>query len=312
VSGTSARTASGTASSGIKLPGVVVVGEIAAEKRPRYVTGEGVASRVRPISDAAGLTQMGVGVRIVEPGFLGSNRHFHTVEEEWIYVLSGSGVARIGPQRINVRAGCFIGYPPGPRPHDLRAQGNEPLVLLEGGERRKQEEHGWYVDMGLRWRGRKLEKIETPPPPEEGGAEQCTALDACEIVRFDHPVDTSAHRAMRFLSAGTGLSRQAVSWVRVAEGDRSTAFHTHTRTDEWVYILEGRAELRVGDARCEIGPGEFIAHPAGGPPHVMEPIEELTYLMGGQRDPDDVVLYPEHAKKLEGGRLEQWEPEAGL
>ena len=289
------------------LPGVVVVADVPAEQRPRTVKGDGVASRVRPISDAGGLAQMGVGIRIVEPGFLGSNRHFHTVEEEWAYVLSGTGVARIGPHRIDVRAGHFIAYPPGPSPHDFRATGDESLVFLEGGERRKEEEHGFYVDMGLRWRGRKIEKAEAPPPPEEGDASQCVTVDTCESVPFDHALDSGAHRVMRLLSAVTGLTRQVVTWSQVAVGHRSTPFHTHTRTDEWVYVLEGHARLRIGDEHCEVGPGVFVAHPAGGPPHVMEPVKELTYLMGGQRDPDDVVLYPEHDMTLLGGRFEQLE-----
>ena len=150
-----------------ELPGVVVVADVPAEERPRYAKGPSVASRVRPISDVGGLTQMGVGLRIVESGFLSSNRHFHTVEEEWVYVLSGTGLARVGPHRVKVRAGHFVGYPPGPIPHDFRAEGDEPLVLLEGGERRKDEEHGWYVDLDLCFRGRELVKAEAPPPPEE-------------------------------------------------------------------------------------------------------------------------------------------------
>ena len=191
-----------------KLPGVVVVADVPAEDRPRYVKGKGVQSQVRPIGHAAGLAQMGVGIRIVEPGFRGSNRHFHTVAEEWAYVLSGTGVASIGPHRVDVRAGHFVGYPPGPMPHDFLATGSEALVFLEGGERRKQEEHGWYVDMGLRFRSGKIEGADTPPPPEQGDVSQCVALEACQAMSSDHPVDTGAHRTLRRLSAGTGLARQ--------------------------------------------------------------------------------------------------------
>jgi uncharacterized cupin superfamily protein len=243
----------------------------------------------------------------VQPGDAGSKRHFHTVEEEWAYVLSGRGVARIGPLSIEVRAGHFLGYPPGPRPHHFCAAGPEPLVFLEGGERRPDEELGWYVDEGHVFSKGGIREAPGPPPPEEGDASQCVHVDDVEIRPFDHRVEARAHRGMRPLSEGTGLVRQVLTWARVRAGDRSTAFHTHTRTDEWVYVLSGQARLRVGDEHCEIGPGDFVAHPAGGPAHVMEPWSELTYLMGGQRDAEDVVLYPEHGVELRAGRIEPLE-----
>ena len=95
-----------------------------------------------------------------------------------------------------------------------------------------------------------------------------------------------------------------MKWARVRPGDRSTAYHTHDRTDEWVYILDGRARVRVGDDVFEVSAGDFLGHPAGGPAHVMEPESELTYLMGGQIDADDVVTYPDAGKRCSGGRVE--------
>jgi uncharacterized cupin superfamily protein len=285
-------------------PGIVRAEDVPAEERPRFVKGPGVASHVRPIGNAAGLTQMGVSIRIVEPGRLGSNRHFHTIEEEWAFVLSGTGVARIGPHRLDVGPGTFLGYPPGPRPHDLLATGAEPLVFLEGGERRRDEERGWYVDMGLVFGHGKISKADGPPPPEEGDPSQCLHVDSVESVYFDHPVDAGAHREMRGLSEGTGLRSQVVRWGRVEVGQRSTAYHTHTRTDEWIYLLSGEAELRLADRRLPVGAGDFIAHPANSPAHVMEPTSPLTYLMGGQRDHEDVVLYPEHGVQLTADGLE--------
>ncbi len=36
----------------------------------------------------------------------------------------------------------------------------------------------------------------------------------------------------------------------------------------------------------------------------MQPRTDLTYLMGGQIDPEDVVLYPEAGKRLYRDRIE--------
>jgi len=57
-------------------------------------------------------------------------------------------------------------------------------------------------------------------------------------------------------------------------------------------------------ASFEVGPGDFIAHPAGSPAHRMDASESLVYLMGGQRDADDVVTYPDAGMRLVCGRLE--------
>jgi uncharacterized cupin superfamily protein len=283
---------------------VVAVSAVVAEKRPRWTHGEGVASRVRDLRTPTGLTQMGVNLREIQPGQFGTNRHWHTLEEEWVYVLAGRGEVRIGPLRLPVRAGSFVGFPPGPRPHHFFAQGNEPLLLLEGGERRP-EDQGYYPDAQRRFGGGKIVDCDDVLPPEEGDAAQCRHIDDVEPRFFQHEVDPSAKRTMRRLESGTGLQRQAVVWSRVEAGDHSTARHGHDRTDEWVFILEGRALARVGEASFEVGPGDFIAHPAGSPAHRMEVREPLVYLMGGQRDADDVVTYPDAGLRRVRGVLER-------
>lgn len=282
---------------------VVAVADLPGEPRPRWFPEEGVSSVVHAVGNAAGLTQMGVWVRLIEPGFKGTHRHFHTVEEEWVYVLSGHGAVRIGAHTVEVRGGSFVGFPPGPRPHHFIAAGAEPLVLLEGGERRPEEDTGWYVDLGVRWHAGKATETKDAPPAEEGDASQVTHIDAIAGEDFQHQVDARARRRMRSLHKGTGLTRQAVRWTQVEAGDHSTAYHMHERTDEWVYVLSGRAHARMGRERCEVGPGDFIGHAAGGAPHVMEPIEPMTYLMGGQIDANDVVRYPEAGLRLERGEI---------
>ena len=273
---------------------VTHVWDLPGEKRPRFTQGGSVASVVRLLGDTTGLTRMGVTLRVIDAGAAGTHRHFHMVEEEWAYVVSGRGTVRIGPHRLPVRAGSFAGFPPGPRPHHFLADAGERIVLLEGGERRPREDYGWYVDAGRMWRaGKFIEPAEPLPGPEEGSPEQCVQVDDLATYEFRHDVDATARRTMRELHKRTGLTRQAVYWSRVEPGERSTAFHRHERTDEWIFVLAGRGRARVGDDRFEIGQFDFLAHPAGGAAHVMEAIEPLLYLMGGEIDPSDVVVYPD-------------------
>ena len=283
---------------------VVNAWNVPGEKRPRLVQTPGVAAIVRPLGDTTGLTRMGVNLRTVEPGFAGTNRHYHTIEEEWTYVVAGSGTVRIGPHRIPVSAGTFVGFPPGPRPHHFLADRGEPLVLLEGGERRPAEDGGAYPDARKMWRAGPEPVEPYVSVPEEGDPRQCVRVADVAIADFQHDVDAGARRRMRKLHVPAGLTRQAVCWAQVVPGTRSTAFHTHDRTDEWIFVLAGRALVRVGDERFEAGAGDFLGHPAGGAAHVMEAVEELTYLVGGQIDATDVVTYPEARMRRAGGRLE--------
>lgn len=274
------------------------------EKRPRFSSTPGVGAVVRSPGAATGLTAMGVNVRSVAPGFAGSNRHFHTVEEEWTYVLSGQGLLRIGPLRFAVGPGDFAGYPTGPCPHHLVNDGDKELVFLEGGESRPLEDEFWYPDVRKMGKARAFVEPYLEPPPEQGDETQLVRLEDVPIRDFQHDVDAGARRRMRPLHKGTGLTRQAVYWAEVKAGDRSTAFHTHEKTDEWILILDGTAVVDIGGQRFDIGPDDFLGHPAGSAPHVMEAVTDLTYLMGGQIDRTDVVRYPRHRLRRVGGRLE--------
>src|SRR5262245_11834160 len=104
---------------------VLHIWDLPGEPRPRFSSYPVVGSTIRTLSNATGMTQMGVHLRSVEPGMAGTMRHFHTVEEEWVYIVRGRGTVRIGPHRLPVRAGSFVGFPPGPRPHHFLAEGDE-------------------------------------------------------------------------------------------------------------------------------------------------------------------------------------------
>lgn len=273
--------------------------EVVARVRPPRTPDDGVEWAVFPLSDVAGLTRMGAKIREIPPGRAGTHLHFHDLEEEWAYVLSGRGTVRIGPLVIPVRAGHFAGFPTGPRPHHFEAEGEAPLVLLEGGERRRGEDACTYPALGIRNRDGRDERIDpTTLPAFEGDARQVVHIDDLAEERRPHPLAPRAVRHYKRIDRAVSLTRQSCTWVRLEAGMESTAFHTHERSDEWIYILDGEAELRLGDDRHVLGPGDFVGHPAGSAPHVMRACSELAYLMGGERVADDRVIYPELGMQL--------------
>ena len=84
----------------------------------------------------AGLKRTGVSLVHIQPGKESFVYHSHEREEEWLYILSGSGTAEIDGEEHPVEAGDFMGFPAPSVAHHLRNTGGEPLIYLMGGENR--------------------------------------------------------------------------------------------------------------------------------------------------------------------------------
>ncbi|HYQ81139.1 MAG TPA: cupin domain-containing protein, partial [Anaeromyxobacteraceae bacterium] len=69
-------------------------------------------------------------------------------------------------------------------------------------------------------------------------------------------------------------------------------------TEEALYVVSGRAKVRTPDGLTEIGPGDFVAFPAGGPAHqlVNDGTEPLVYLAMSAIQGFDLVEYPDSDK----------------
>ena len=89
------------------------------------------------LSRIAGLSRTALNFLRVPPARESFVPHTHTTEEEWVYVLSGRGIALIGSQEHEVGAGDFMGFSAPSVVHHLRNPFDEDLVYLCGGEIRE-------------------------------------------------------------------------------------------------------------------------------------------------------------------------------
>ena len=89
----------------------------------------------RSLGDVTGLKTLGVHLVRLEPGRASTVYHFHHQDEEWIYILSGRGVAEIGDEKSAIGPGDFMGFVAGSAPHSLSNPHEEDLVYLVGGNR---------------------------------------------------------------------------------------------------------------------------------------------------------------------------------
>ncbi len=91
---------------------------------------------MKSLGDAAGLTRLGLHIGRVPPGAESFAYHFHHYEEEFVYVLSGRGVAEIGEESHEIGPGDALLFTAPSVGHHLRNPFETELVYLMGGERR--------------------------------------------------------------------------------------------------------------------------------------------------------------------------------
>jgi uncharacterized cupin superfamily protein len=102
------------------------------------------------LGEAAGLTQFGVNRLTLKPGTWSSQRHWHTHEDEFVYVLEGEVtlVTNAGDELLSVgdAAGFRAGDPDG---HCFQNRSAADVVLLVVGSRHV-DDGGEYPDIDLR------------------------------------------------------------------------------------------------------------------------------------------------------------------
>jgi uncharacterized cupin superfamily protein len=111
------------------------------------------AARVRRrLGDAAGLTDFGVNLLRLPPGTWSSQRHWHSAEDEFVYVLEGEVVLTTDAGEEILRAGDCAGFKAGLRDgHHLQNRSARDAVLLEVGSRKSAEDEGEYPDIDMRF-----------------------------------------------------------------------------------------------------------------------------------------------------------------
>ena len=109
--------------------------------------------RVRQaLGDAAGLTDFGVNLLQLPPGAWSSQRHWHSAEDELVWVLSGEVVLISDAGEEVLRAGDCAGFKAGVADgHHLQNRSGAPAIVLEVGSRRPGEDVCAYPDVDMEW-----------------------------------------------------------------------------------------------------------------------------------------------------------------
>jgi uncharacterized cupin superfamily protein len=108
-----------------------------------------VARRKRVLGDAFGLTRYGVNLVELSPGTWSSQRHWHTHEDEFVFVVSGELTLITDAGEQILTPGMVAGFPAGDSDgHHLINKSDEVASYLEIGDRNPQDE-AIYPDIDL-------------------------------------------------------------------------------------------------------------------------------------------------------------------
>jgi uncharacterized cupin superfamily protein len=109
-------------------------------------------------------------------------------------------------------------------------------------------------------------------------------------------------RAKHLTSAAVGPSYRVGMLIEApGPGQRLAPLHYHMLEEEHALILEGRVTLLLGEERYEMKAGEYICFPAGrkiGHSFMNSGSEPCSYLMIGERNANDVCVYPDSNKVM--------------
>jgi uncharacterized cupin superfamily protein len=271
--------------------------------------------------------QVGVAIEELEPGKQSSPAHYHILEEEHVYVLKGALCARIGADTHPLKAGDYLCFPAGQKSgHCLINNSDAVCRYVIVGENNPNEvvvytdsrkvlvrALGWRAILDLAatrgyWEGEDtgLSPGELPPSETRALAVEAPAKPKASIsshdVRWDErrlgPGFVDRNKHLTYAAVGEDY-HVGVLIEAPPPGMRGAPKHYHMGEEEHALILEGNVTLLLGDERHEMKAGDYVCFPAGqkvGHSFLNSGAGPCSYLMIGERNPNDVCVYPDSNK----------------
>ncbi len=102
------------------------------------------------LGDAVGLSQFGVNLMTLPPGAWTSQRHWHTAEDEFVWIIQGEVVLVENEGETVLRAGDCAAFKSGvPNGHHIQNRSGEVALMLEVGTRDDANDGCDYPDIDM-------------------------------------------------------------------------------------------------------------------------------------------------------------------
>jgi uncharacterized cupin superfamily protein len=121
-----------------------------ASNYPEPFASQMAGRRKQPLGDLFGLTNFGVNMARLAPGAVSALRHFHTRQDEFVYIVQGNPTLHTNEGKTRLAPGMCAGFKAGTgNGHRLLNETTQEVIYLEVGDRTPGDE-GHYPDDDLK------------------------------------------------------------------------------------------------------------------------------------------------------------------
>ena len=288
------------------------------------------------LSNAGGLTQFGAHLDMLMPGAWSSQHHWHSAEDEFLYLLSGTATLVDDDGRTDLFPGDAVAWRHGdPNAHHLTNRGDVPARFLIVGSRCRgdictyPDEAERQINGDTTWQivtdsGEMIDGGALPPrllglsPPwgrPFDGTKRPNVLRAGSVpaVLSGNPYPAQWSDLGRAediaLSDAGGLTQFGAFLEILHPGAQTSLRHWHEEEDEFLYVPDGTVTLLEDDGPHPIGPGTCVCWPAGvANAHCLRNDGDApaTLFILGSRLAEDACHYPDidlHYSRRKGLRI---------
>jgi uncharacterized cupin superfamily protein len=270
---------------------------------------------------------IGMAIEELRSGTQSAPAHYHIFEEEHVYLLEGSLTARIGGETFAMAAGDYVCFPAGQKAgHCLINNSGAACRYVILGERNSNEVVVYTDSQKILARALGRRAIfdltakrgywdgENTGLPEGQIPQSDIAPSPPEVPVKPHPPISSRDVEWEHAREGTQFGGMAKHLTHAAVGKdyhvgvliespapgmRLAPKHYHMLEEEHALILEGQVTLLLGTEQYEMKAGDYVGFPAGrriAHAFMNGGSGPCSYLMIGERNPNDVCVYPDSNK----------------
>lgn len=264
----------------------------------------------------------------IPPGYRTSEPHAESLEEEFVFVISGQIDLWLNGFIKTMKAGDCIGFASGTGvAHSFINNSATDCELFVSGERTKPENQYHFPhnkklneENGAKWWAQAPEQKMGTHLGRAGLVEPNQYSDQIDILSsydnipnesYSYPGDTETFSYGVCLSRPFQMKSVAIWLEKLPSGKRSSWPHAHSVEEEFVFILQGEPHILLGEKEHQVLAFTGVDFKAGsGIAHTLinKTQEDIYYLCVGECEPKgDKIYYPNHPE-----RNEQMRKEGGL
>lgn len=271
----------------------------------RRIDGGPVHAQWQDLGRAAGLTSASVKRETIDPGARPTPAHSHGSDEEFFFVLGGSGLSWQDGVTHEVGPGDCLLHRPAEAAHTMIAGDGGLEVLVFGPESptsltrlpraRVLRAGPWVIDDDAGpERPFDREPIEIDGEP---GPRPATTIHVSEGLER-HMIRGRTHVTWLDVGRRTGSTTTGLNHGTIAPGADGPPLHCHSAETEIFVVLDGSGTLQLGEEEHAVRRGSVVGRPAGtGVAHQLRAGPEgLAFLAWGTREPNDMCWYPRSNK----------------